>query len=167
MRLVPAAEERKYQEIDALIKKGSQFLDAEQYEDAKVIYDQLLKSYPYHFGAYVNRGNCHLHMERYQQAIADYLRAIEIDPNLRIAYANLATAYKKTDQYQLALETYRTFLSRLPLNAKDDIELVKKWIVEVEAKISRSKGSVKWKNRRKKGETNGPSSSSVCNKTTS
>ncbi len=73
-----------------LLAQGNAYYYAEQYEDAKDIYDRILNLNPNDPATLNNRGLVYAKLERYEEALADFNRSLELNPDHPSTLYNLA-----------------------------------------------------------------------------
>ena len=86
-----------------LLAQGNAYYYAEQYEDAKEIYDKILDLSPDHPAALSNRGAIYDSLERYDEALADYNRSLELRPDDPVTLCNRGITYDELERYDEAL----------------------------------------------------------------
>ena len=92
--------------IDALNNKGIALAALGDYEEALVIYENILKNDSQNLYALVNKGNALLHLGRYEEALEAYDNATNNDPNSSSAWYNKGNAFAILGRYEEALEAY-------------------------------------------------------------
>lgn len=80
--------------------------EAKRYDDALILYDNIIHLKPKWSLPYNDRGLTYADKEQYERAISDYLKALKIDPRFCEAYYNLGISYYKTRQYDKAIASY-------------------------------------------------------------
>jgi len=86
-----------------LIALGNAYYYAEQYEDAKDIYNRILKLHPHDPFILFNRGVAYGQLGRYNEALADFNRSLELSPNKPGSLTNRGSAYIELGRYDEAL----------------------------------------------------------------
>lgn len=74
-----------------------QFMD--EWEQARALYQDILKQDPNHIDAHLNLGGCFQKTANFTRAIAHFQRAIALDPGNAIAYENLAIIRRQQGYY--------------------------------------------------------------------
>lgn len=131
IRIVPQEEEDVRNKAESMIKKSSEYLVSEP-KKAIDLLDQVLETFPNHYGAYINRGIAYDHLGDYEKAIQDYRHSIRINPNYYIAHINLASLYEKLGDKAKALKLYNEVLSIIPPTREADVKQVRRMISELE-----------------------------------
>ena len=80
-------------EIDIYISLGSAFYDAQDYDNALIIYRRALELEPNNAKIHCNLGYLHWGMGDLTEAIKEYKLSIKNDPNYDIAHNNLGVIY--------------------------------------------------------------------------
>ncbi len=73
------------------------------FEDAMIVYSQILKSDNKNFKALLGLGNYHLNDENFEAAIDYYSRALEIAPNSKDVYFSRASANVRLNNFEAAM----------------------------------------------------------------
>lgn len=66
---------------DELLRQGSELLGIGKYEEARTVFEQVVKLMPNSFSAWYWRGYTLSKLGRYQDAIASFGQAIQFQPN--------------------------------------------------------------------------------------
>lgn len=110
------------QDLDKLFDEGVALSDAGQFEEALVIFDELIAAYANSTSAnlalvYVNRGNVHDNLGDFDLALADYAEALGLRPGFVPALANRGVAYSLRGEYELAIADLDTAIELDPSDA--------------------------------------------------
>ncbi|MBA7519650.1 Beta-barrel assembly-enhancing protease [subsurface metagenome] len=97
-----------------LIALGNAYYYAEQYEDAKDIYNRILKLHPHDPFILFNRGVAYGQLGRYYEALADFNRSLELSPNKPGSLTNRGNAYIELGMYDEALADLNRSLELRP-----------------------------------------------------
>ena len=97
-----------------MIALGNANYYAEQYEDAKSIYDRILELSPDDPIAFNNRGVTYDELGKYKEALADYNRSLELSPDDSGTLSNRGVTYRKMGKYKEALADYNRSLELSP-----------------------------------------------------
>jgi len=93
-------------EMKTLIEKGNGFFDAGQYDEARVVYEEILKTYPDAYPIHRNVGNCYFAQEKYDLAEQSYLKVLEKDPANVDTILAIGNTYSNRNDKDKALEWY-------------------------------------------------------------
>lgn len=104
--------------IEILEIEGIKRLEAGKFNQAEIIYLQIIEQVPDRAIAYKNLGNAALNQGKLEEAIAYYQQGIELEPNEAISYYHLAIAFHQQDKLEEAIAFYEQFLK---FNANDPI----------------------------------------------
>jgi len=103
--------------IEVLRVLGNAYYYMEQYQDAKNIFNQLLKLNPDDVAILFNRGNAYANLGEYKEALADFNRYLELKPDNPAALSNRGGVYKKLEMYKEALADFNRSLKIKPDDA--------------------------------------------------
>jgi Flp pilus assembly protein TadD len=87
---------------------------AEQYEDAKTIYDRILSVNPEDSSVLLSRGVTYGQLERYDEALADFNRSLELRPDDPTTLLNRGNAYMELGRYDEAFADLNRSLELSP-----------------------------------------------------
>jgi len=93
-------------EIRELLTKGNGLFDAQDYDGARAIYEEIISKYPEAYPIHMNIGNCHFAQEKYELAEASYLKVIEKDAKNVSAIIAVGNCYANRGDSAKALEWY-------------------------------------------------------------
>ena len=93
-------------EAVALCDRGEERYDADNFEEALVLFDRAIEIEPKYHPAWNAKGNALRELGRYYEAIECCDRAIEIKPNYHNAWNNKGIALKNLGRYAEAIECY-------------------------------------------------------------
>ncbi|KAM6907188.1 E3 ubiquitin-protein ligase TTC3 [Xenentodon cancila] len=102
-------------------KKGNEYFQKQQYEEAVIFYSKAIKFYPDNHIIYGNRALCYIRCQRFLKAVGDGKRAILIKPHWAKGHYRFCEALYSLGELQLALQAN---LSARTL-CKDDHEGIK------------------------------------------
>ena len=97
-----------------LLPLGNAYYYAEQYEDAKRIYDRILSLNPDDPNILHSRGVTYGQLERYDEALADLNRSLELRPDDPATLYNRGVTYGKLERDDEALADYNRSLQLRP-----------------------------------------------------
>lgn len=100
--------------IQELLTLANAYYYAEQYEDAKNLYDKILQLNPNDPVTLNNRGAIYEHMEKYDEALANYNRSLELKPDEPSILNNRGNAYGDLGKYDESLADYNRSLELRP-----------------------------------------------------
>lgn len=92
--------------LNLLLKKGIDYHRAEDYSQAKLIYEDILKINPKNFDALHLLGVLEYQCEKYNLSISLIKKAIKINPKVAFAYSNLGNSLKSINELNEAIENY-------------------------------------------------------------
>lgn len=107
------------EKIRLLLNQGSALHQLGKLEEAKLIYEEILKINIKQFEANHFLGTLFAQMGQHSSAIEFLNKAILINPNLHETYSNLGNAYLESNQFGKAIKTYDKSIKLKPSNAKD------------------------------------------------
>jgi cytochrome c-type biogenesis protein CcmH/NrfG len=93
---------------------GAQFLNQENYENAKEMFDQAIRLRPGRSHAYVLRGYLNSRLNRDAEALADFDKAVQLDSRAPYAYFYRGELQRRTGEYEKALADYHAALKFQP-----------------------------------------------------
>ena len=97
-----------------LLALGNAYYYAEQYEDAKAIYDRIIHLNPNNPSTLMSRGITHGQLGRYDEALADLNRSLELRPDEPTTLTNRGNAYCELGRYDEALADLNRSLELKP-----------------------------------------------------
>lgn len=92
------AEIKRKARIDQLLDLALESFQQQQYENARLHYQEILSLDPDHVLTYFNLGNLYMALQQYSDAEASYKKTIAINPYYLFGYVALAKLYLSTDQ---------------------------------------------------------------------
>jgi len=93
-------------DIKAILTKGNDAFDQKKYDEARVLYEEILTKQPDAYPIYLNIGNCYFAMEKYDQAEENYKKVLEKDPKHVEATIAVGNCYSNRGDAAAALEWY-------------------------------------------------------------
>ncbi len=93
-------------ELKDFLQKGNDLFDQKRYDEAIIVYEEILRKYPEAYLIYKNIGNCYFNQEKYEEAEAAYLKILEKDPRNIDAIILIGNTYANRGQIEKALEWY-------------------------------------------------------------
>ena len=112
-----------------LLVLGNAHYYMNRYQDAKNIFDQLLKLNPDDVTILFNRGTAYANLGKYEEALADFNRYLELKPDNAAALSNRGGVYKYLERYE---EAFADFNRSLKLKPDDAIALANRGGVNVD-----------------------------------
>ncbi len=91
--------------------------DPHSYEEAILVYQQVLELEPEHAAAHINLGTLSYNRGDFRTAETHYRRAIEIDPRYALAYFDLGNVLDETGRLPEAIEAYLAAITLAPTYA--------------------------------------------------
>lgn len=110
-------------DLDHKINVAKILLSKNKFEDAEIVFNQILKIDPMFFKAYINIGVICIKQNRLKEAENNFKKAIEINPNFEIAYFNLGTAQEKLEKIEEAKMSFQKAIEIKPDYAEAYINL--------------------------------------------
>jgi len=101
-------------------KKANKLYKEKNYENAKIIYTNLIEENYKKDIMYSNRAACNLQLKNYLEALNDSLKAVEINLNYALAWGRVGYSYKGLKMHSHA---YKAFDIAHKLNKKNKIYL--------------------------------------------
>jgi len=101
-------------ELSDQLDTASVFLEAERYDDAIEIYDELLITQPDDISVLLGRGFAYLNLPDYELAEADFEAVLELNPQNDIAIYNLGIAAINQEDYEEAVEQFTIIIDLIP-----------------------------------------------------
>jgi protein O-GlcNAc transferase len=105
--------------IKSLLDEGSALHQLGKLEEAKLIYETILKISPKQFEATHLLGTLHAQIGQYSSAIALLNKAISINPKQYESHSNIGNAYFELNQFEDAVIAYNKAIKLKPSNPKD------------------------------------------------
>ncbi len=102
------------QNIDELHLKADSLFDAEQYNESKKLYTEIINIDNKNDSAYNRRANCYNKLSLTDLAISDFNRAIELNPKYSAAIINLSGLYTKQNRPEDALQILSVGIKNMP-----------------------------------------------------
>ena len=103
----------------SLLDEGSALHQLGKLEEAKLIYESILKITPKQFEATHLLGTLHAQMGQYSSSIALLNKAILINPKQYETHSNIGNAYVESNQFEDAVIAYNKAIKIKPNNPKD------------------------------------------------
>ncbi|MCS7164057.1 MAG: tetratricopeptide repeat protein [Thermodesulfovibrio sp.] len=101
--------QEKFEEANLLLRQKA-------FEEACIIYDELLKEDFHSVEFYNNYGLALFYLDKFDEAIEKFKRAIDIDPDFALPYANMGLVYLNKEDYEKAEQFFLKALERDPEN---------------------------------------------------
>ena len=105
-------------ELDRILREGAELHDQGRYDEALMLYDDALVSWPTLALIWNNRGNTLLEMGLFEQAIKSYQQALELAPTLHDSRIALASCLQARGDLQQALDACLHVLKADPEHAE-------------------------------------------------
>ncbi|MGQ9472074.1 MAG: tetratricopeptide repeat protein [Candidatus Aminicenantales bacterium] len=93
-------------ELKDLLVKGNELFEQKRYEEAILIYQEILQKYPDAYIIYKNIGNCYFQQEKYAEAEKEYQKILEKDPQNIDAMILIGNTYANRGETDKAMEYY-------------------------------------------------------------
>ena len=93
-------------EIKEMLEKGNQLFDAQKYDEARAVYEEILTKYPDAYPIWKNVGNCYFAQEKYAEAEQAYQKILEKDPNNADAMVAIGNTFLNRGDKDKAFEWY-------------------------------------------------------------
>jgi protein O-GlcNAc transferase len=100
------SETKMSQDCEVLLREGLRLHQANQLEEAKTIYEEILAIEPDHFDALHLLGVIEHQTQNYELALELISRAIQINPNIAPSYSNRGLTLHELNQYEKAIASY-------------------------------------------------------------
>jgi tetratricopeptide (TPR) repeat protein len=84
-------------------ERGVDYTNRKQYEQASLMYSQVLKSDPHHAGAWSQLGAIYFERENYRLAIREFKKGLKYNPNHFVLNNNIAGPFRAQQQYRGSL----------------------------------------------------------------
>ncbi len=95
-------------EIRELLIKGNDAFDQKKYDEARVLYQEILAKQPEAYPIYRNIGNCYFALENYDLAEENYKKVLEKNPKDAESIIAIGNCYSNRGDAAKALEWYGT-----------------------------------------------------------
>jgi tetratricopeptide (TPR) repeat protein len=93
-------------EIKEMLEKGNQLFDAQKYDEARAVYEDILTKFPDAYPIWKNVGNCYFAQEKYAEAEQAYQKILEKDPNNADAMVAIGNTFLNRGDKDKAFEWY-------------------------------------------------------------
>lgn len=93
-------------EIKEMLEKGNQLFDAQKYDEARAVYEEILTKFPDAYPIWKNVGNCYFAQEKYAEAEQAYQKILEKDPNNADAMVAIGNTFLNRGDKDKAFEWY-------------------------------------------------------------
>ena len=122
---------------NALIK-AFQLHKKNNFKDAEIIYQEILKKKPKHFETIFYLGTLYSQLEKYDLAEPLFMKAISINPNFEATYQNLGLMYEQSEEYKKAKNCYEKLIQINSKNIKiyNNLGLIYQELGEFEKAVS-------------------------------
>ncbi|MCX7973814.1 MAG: tetratricopeptide repeat protein [Candidatus Aminicenantes bacterium] len=94
-------------DLKMLLQKGNDLFEQKKYEEAIIVYNEVLQKYPDAYIIYKNIGNCYFNLEKYEEAEAAYQKILDKDPQNVDAIILIGNTYANRGLNDKAMEWYR------------------------------------------------------------
>lgn len=99
--------------INQMLDDAKTLLSKSKFEDAEIIFNEILKIEPKYFKAYINIGVICINLNKLYEAEKNFKKAIEIKDDFELAYFNLGTIQEKLGKNE---EAEKNFKKAIDLN---------------------------------------------------
>ena len=97
-----------------MLDDAKTLLSKSKFEDAEIIFNEILKIEPKYFKAYINIGVICIKLNKLFEAEKNFKKAIEIKPDFELAYFNLGTIQEKLGKVDEAEKSFRKAIDLNP-----------------------------------------------------
>jgi len=94
------------EEIKEMLEKGNKLFDEQKYDEARVVYEEIMTKFPDAYPIWKNVGNCYFAMEKYAEAEQAYQKILEKDANNADALVAIGNTYLNRGDKDKAFEWY-------------------------------------------------------------
>jgi tetratricopeptide (TPR) repeat protein len=101
-------------EIDALMAKGVQLMESQQYAEAVEVFDQIIARAPKFAEGYNKRATVYYLMQEFEHSIADIHHTLELNPVHFGALSGMGLCYLGLDEPRQALEWFERAIAVNP-----------------------------------------------------
>ncbi|KAM3145776.1 hypothetical protein pb186bvf_002071 [Paramecium bursaria] len=115
-------ETQNYQFIEYLFAQGIKALDNKQFEEALILFDEILKINPNHKNTILNRGITLNSLSKFKDAIVNFNTVIQLDQFNINAYYNKGMSFMSLHSYKEALPIFNQILQ---IDKTDIVALIK------------------------------------------
>lgn len=126
------------EKLQDLMSRGVALMAAGNYENAKELFDQVLKENPRILEAYMSKGDACANLELYDEAIDCFKKALMIDSSFAVAHFSIGSIYVLKEDNLKALEYFNKaaeagyesaemylLMSTIFWNANDEIQAIR------------------------------------------
>ncbi len=96
--------------VDELLRQASNLLEVSKYQEALVIFEQVVKVKPDSFNAWYLRGYALNKLGRHQEAVSSCDQSLKIKPNYVLALREKGIAFNKLQRYEAAVTVFEQAL---------------------------------------------------------
>ena len=125
IQILKVAEEDYPNRVEPQRALGETYNYAKRWDEALVIWDQLIARNPNDANAVVGKARVYNYSSRVAEAEAVYRRALELDPNNYLALVELADVLARQSEYPDSIELYRQAIEQNPNDLKARVELAR------------------------------------------
>ena len=100
--------------INEMINQAKILLSKSKFEDAEIIFKEILKNEPAYFKAYINIGVISIKLNKLNEAEKNFKKAIQIKPDFDLAYFNLGTIQEKLGKIEEAEKNFKKAIDLRP-----------------------------------------------------
>jgi tetratricopeptide (TPR) repeat protein len=111
----------QHAQVANMIQQGLAVINQDRFDEAKLIYEQVLKIDPKHFDALQLLGAICIQLKEYLQAVQFLSKALQINPHHAAAYSNYANALKELSRFDEALISANKAISLNPQFAEAQV----------------------------------------------
>lgn len=110
-------------DIDHKINEAKILISKNKFEDAEIVFNQILKIDPTYFKAYINIGVICIKQNKLIEAENNFIKAININANFEICYFNLGSVQEKLGKTEEAEKNFQKAIEIKPDYAEAYINL--------------------------------------------
>ena len=103
-------------DIKNTLIKAFQLHKKNNFKDAEIIYQEILRKKPKNFETIFYLGTLYSQLEKYDLAEPLFMKAISINPNFEATYQNLGLMYEQSEEYKKAKNCYEKLIQ---INSKN------------------------------------------------
>ena len=100
--------------IDQMLNQAKILLSKSKFEDAEIIFKNILKIEPKYYKSYINIGVICIKLNNLKEAEKNFQKAIEIKPDFELAYYNLGTTQEKLGKISEAEKNFQKAIDLKP-----------------------------------------------------
>lgn len=95
-----------HRSLEELTQTAESYEAKGDFEMANIVYDETIKAYPNHPGAYINKGANLAQLKQYQKAIDTYKRGLKTNPQEPMLYLNIGFNFNRLKEIDSAISYF-------------------------------------------------------------